>query len=56
MPETVQANVQWLYDDFPEYNLNEYIIDDYLKTLWGNYKYFVENEREELLKRRIPKE
>ena len=42
MPEHISANVQWRYDYVEHYNLDEEIISKYLKTIWGNYKYFVE--------------
>ena len=41
MPEEVPADAVWSYDTIPHYNLNEQIINSYLKTIWGNYKYFV---------------
>ena len=41
MPEAVADNAQWLYDYVPEYNLEPEIIEAYLRTIWGNYKFFV---------------
>lgn len=45
MPEQVASNAQWRYDYCPEYNLDKDIINTYLKSIWGNYKYFVEVSR-----------
>ena len=42
MPEKLPANTPWKYDYVPQYNLDEHIVNDYLKSIWGNYKYFVE--------------
>ena len=42
MPEAFPANTPWRYDYVPHYNLDEEIVNSYLKTIWGNYKYFVE--------------
>ena len=42
MPEHFSASAQWRYDYVEHYNLDEEIISKYLKTIWGNYKYFVE--------------
>ena len=42
MPEKFAATAQWQYEYIPEYNLNEKIIGEFLKEIWGNYKYFVE--------------
>ena len=42
MPEPIPVGSPWLYEYIPEYNLDEKIIHDYLKSIWGNYKYFVE--------------
>ena len=42
MPETVGANASWNYDYVPAYGLNKEIIGEYLKEIWGSYKYFVE--------------
>ncbi len=45
MPEEVAADARWRYDYCPEYNLDKDIINTYLKSIWGNYKYFVEVSR-----------
>ena len=42
MPEEVASDARWRYDYCPEYNLDKDIINTYLKSIWGNYKYFVE--------------
>ena len=42
MPEKFAADTPWRYDYVPHYNLDEKIINSYLKSIWGNYKYFVE--------------
>ena len=42
MPERVASDARWRYDYCPEYNLDKEIINNYLKGIWGNYKYFVE--------------
>lgn len=42
MPEKLPANTPWKYDYVPHYNLDERIVNDFLKSIWGNYKYFVE--------------
>ncbi|KAL9125735.1 MAG: hypothetical protein Q9217_005106 [Psora testacea] len=55
MPETFPANSHWRYDYVPHYNLDEKIINNFLKSIWGNYKYFVEHEQDELFRRRKPK-
>ncbi|KAG6989006.1 hypothetical protein G7Y79_00066g095240 [Physcia stellaris] len=42
MPETVASDAVWRYDYIEHYNLDKDIISAYLKTIWGNYKFFVE--------------
>ena len=42
MPEVVPSDAVWRYDYIEEYNLSKEIISAYLKTIWGNYKFFVE--------------
>ena len=42
MTERVASDARWRYDYCPEYNLDKEIINNYLKGIWGNYKYFVE--------------
>lgn len=42
MPEVIPSNAQWRYDYCEHYNLDREIVNGYLKTIWGNYKYFVE--------------
>lgn len=47
MPEKLPANAPWKYDYVPQYNLDERIVNDYLKSIWGNYKYFIERSGDE---------
>lgn len=42
MPEVVASDAVWRYDYIEHYNLDKDIISAYLKTIWGNYKFFVE--------------
>ena len=42
MPEAIPANVPWQHDYIEQYRLDQEIINNYLITIWGNYKYFVE--------------
>lgn len=42
MPEVVASDAVWRYDYIEQYNLDKDIISAYLKTIWGNYKFFVE--------------
>lgn len=42
MPEAVASGAEWRYDYIVHYNLDKDIISGYLKTIWGNYKFFVE--------------
>ena len=42
MPEVVASDAKWQYDYIVHYNLDKEIISGYLKSIWGNYKFFVE--------------
>ena len=42
MPEPVDPSRPWKYDYIGHYDLNVTMIETYLKTIWGNYKYYVE--------------
>jgi hypothetical protein len=46
MLEPVPVNAPWQFDSIEQYNLSEEIINNYLNTIWGNYKYFVEVSHE----------
>ena len=41
MPEPIPAGAVYRYDYIEGYNLSVEIINEYLKTIWGDYKYFV---------------
>lgn len=46
MLEPVPVNAPWQFDSIEQYNLSEEIINNYLNTIWGNYRYFVEVSHE----------
>ena len=44
MSDTDPENAQWVYDDVPQYRLNDEIIHKYLSELWEGYNFYIEVE------------